>query len=103
MKQQHRVELKEELEAVIGALSTRERMVLRLHLVERVGIDAIAALCAVHRATAARMVSRARDRLAHQLRERLVSRWRVAQADLPALKTLIDSQIDLSLPRLLVA
>lgn len=101
MKKRHAIELKQELEAAVAALNTRERMVLRLHLVERLGIDDIAAICSVHRATAARIAARAKDRLAEQLRARLMSRWNVAHAELPALKALVDSHIDLSLSRLL--
>ncbi|HEY6174539.1 MAG TPA: sigma factor-like helix-turn-helix DNA-binding protein [Kofleriaceae bacterium] len=101
IKLQHRSELKQELETAIADLSARERMILRLHLVERMGIDAIAALCSVHRATAARSVARAKQTLTARVRTRLIARWRVADADLPALKTLVDSQLDLSLTRLL--
>jgi RNA polymerase sigma-70 factor (ECF subfamily) len=103
MKRQHRSELKEELEAAIASLSARERMVLRLHLVERMGLDAIAAVCSVHRATAARSIARAKEALAAQVRARLIARWRITDAELPALKRLIDSQIDLSLTRILAA
>jgi RNA polymerase sigma-70 factor (ECF subfamily) len=101
MKLQHRGDLKEELEAAIASLSVRERMLLRLHLVERMGIDAVAAVCSVHRATAARSIVRAKETLAARVRERLMMRWRIADGDLPALKVLVDSQVDLSLTRLL--
>lgn len=101
MKREHRAALKEELEAAVKDLSARQRMVLRLHLVERLGIDSIAAICAVHRATAARQIAVAKERLAIRVRLRLVARWRVSDPDLPALRTLVDSQLDLSLRRLL--
>ena len=101
MKQQHRHELKQEVEAAIGDLSVRERLVLRLHLVEQVGIDAIAAAQGVHRATAARWVASAKEALGERVRARLSARWRVGDASLPALRTLVDSQLDLSLGRLL--
>jgi RNA polymerase sigma-70 factor, ECF subfamily len=101
IKLQHRRELKEELEAAIADLSARERMMLRLHLVQRMGIDAVAALCSVHRATAARSIARAKEMLAGRVRARLMERWKIADADLPALKVLVDSQVDLSLQRLL--
>ena len=78
-------------------------MVLRLHMVEHLGIDAIAALCSVHRATAARLIVRAKESLAASVRARLLTRWKVADADLPSLKALVDSQLDLSLNRLLAA
>lgn len=103
IKRQHRTELKEELEAAIANLSARDRMLLRLHLVERLGIDAIAGLCRVHRATAARSIVRAKETLAAHVRTRLIARWRITEADLPTLQALVDSQIDLSLPRLLAA
>ena len=101
MKREHRAAIKEELEAAVKGLSSRQRMVLRLHLVERLGIDSIAAICAVHRATAARQVALAKETLAIRVRLRLVARWQVADPDLPALRTLVDSQLDLSLRRLL--
>jgi RNA polymerase sigma-70 factor (ECF subfamily) len=101
IKLQHRGELKEELEAAIATLSARERMLLRLHLVERMGIDAVAALCAVHRATAARSIVRAKETLAARVRARLMARWRIGDGDMAALKELVDSQLDLSLTRLL--
>jgi RNA polymerase sigma-70 factor, ECF subfamily len=103
LKRRHRSELKEELEEALGALSARDRAILRLHLVERVSIDVIAGLYSVHRATAARWIAGARDALADRVRERLAARWRVADASLAVIKWLIDSQLDLSLERLLAA
>ena len=103
MKREHRAALKQELEAAVHDLDARQRMMLRLHLVERLGIDAIATICAVHRATAARQVAAAKELLATRVRLRLVARWQVADPDLPALRTLVDSQLDLSLRRLLAA
>lgn len=103
MKHELRIALKEELEAVIKDLSSRQRMVLRLHLVERLGIDSIAAICSVHRATAARQVALAKETLAIRVRLRLVARWSSSDSDLLALKSVVDSQLDLSLPRLLAA
>jgi RNA polymerase sigma-70 factor (ECF subfamily) len=76
-------------------------MILRLHLVERLGIDSIAAICSVHRATAARQIALAKEMLVVRVRLRLVARWQVSDPDLPALRTLVESQLDLSLRRLL--
>lgn len=100
-RQQHRAEIKQEVAAALATLPARDRMVLRLHLVERLGIDAIAGVASIHRATAARWIARAKDTLALRVRDRLLARWRVSQASFPALRTLLDSQIDLSLERLL--
>ena len=101
MKRQHRVDFKQELERVLAGLTARERMALRMHLVERVSIDAIAALLSVHRATAARLIARAKDKLSTGVRAALAARWKVPEPSLPILQTLIDSQLDLSLERLL--
>lgn len=103
MKERHRVELKEELQRVLGTLSARERMVLRLHLVEKLGIDSIARVCAVHRATVARWIARSKETLAARVRDRLIARWQVDEGSLAAFMTLLDSQLDLSLERLLAA
>jgi RNA polymerase sigma-70 factor, ECF subfamily len=103
MKERHRTELKEELQAALDTLTARERMVLRLHLVERLGIDAIASACAVHRATVARWIGRAKEILATRVRDRLLARWQVDEGSLPAFAALLDSQLDLSLERLLAA
>jgi RNA polymerase sigma-70 factor (ECF subfamily) len=103
MKQQHRHDLKQEVEAAIAELSPRERMLLRLHLLEQVSIDAIATAQGIHRATAARWVVSAKQALGERVRLRLAARWRVGDASLPALRTLVDSQLDLSLGRLLAA
>jgi RNA polymerase sigma-70 factor, ECF subfamily len=103
LKDQHRAAVKVEIEAVVASLPARDRAILRLHMVERVGIDEIAGIYAVHRATAARWVAHAKESLARQVRDRLVARWRVDDSSLPLLKSLIDSQLDLSLERLLAA
>lgn len=44
-----------------------------------------------------------RRTLALRVRDRLLARWRVSEASFPALRTLIDSQMDLSLERLLAS
>jgi RNA polymerase sigma factor (sigma-70 family) len=103
MKERHRAELKEELQSVLGTLTARERMVLRLHLVEKLGIDSIARVCSVHRATVARWIARLKETLAARVRDRLIARWQIDEGSLPAFKSLLDSQLDLSLERLLAA
>jgi len=101
MKLQHRSELKEEVEAAIAELGTRERALLRLTVVERMGIDAIAAAYQTHRATVARWVIRAREQLAARIRARLSERWRISETELVEIRPLLDSQLELSLERLL--
>lgn len=103
LRDQHQTAFKEELAGALAALSVRDRAILRLHLVERVSIDVVAGLYAVHRATAARWITAAKAALATRVRERLAARLRVTEASLAVLRSLIDSRLDLSLERLLAA
>lgn len=103
MKERHRDELKQELQAVVAALTARERMILRLHLVEGLSIDSVARICFVHRATVARWIVRLKRTLVSRVRDRLIERWRIDDAALPSFRTLVDSQMDLSLERLLAS
>lgn len=101
VKHQLRTQLKEELARALSVLAARDRAVLRLHLVERVSIDRVAAMFVVHRATAARWIAHAKQALALRVRDRLLARWRLAPGSLPDFESLIDGQFDLSLERLL--
>jgi RNA polymerase sigma-70 factor (ECF subfamily) len=101
MKEELRTHLKHEIEEAIASLDSRDRMFLRLNLLERVSIDQIAQLAGTHRATAARWIVRAKERLAQRVRARLAERWCLDDDSLPVVRTLIDSQLDLSLGRLL--
>jgi RNA polymerase sigma-70 factor, ECF subfamily len=101
MKHEHRTAFKRELEAALATLTVRQRMVLRLHLVERMSIDSIATICSIHRATAARIIVRAKETLTGRIRQRLIAQWSVPEHSLPALMSVITSQLDLSLERLL--
>jgi RNA polymerase sigma-70 factor (ECF subfamily) len=101
MKEELRTHLKQEVEAAIASLDDRDRMLLRLNLLEHVSIDRIAQLSGTHRATAARWVARAKQRIAERVRARLAERWPLDESGIPVVRTLIDSHLDLSLGRLL--
>jgi RNA polymerase sigma-70 factor, ECF subfamily len=100
-KRTHRAELKAALAEAIAALSTRERNVLRYAFIEALTIDQIGAIYGVHRATAARRVADARSTLRTLLRERLAERLGASDRELDAILGLVESQLDLSLERLL--
>lgn len=69
-----RAELERALRAAIAALGQRERTLLRLHLFDRLGIDDLARLYEVHRATAARWLGRIHDQLERDVRAELAAR-----------------------------
>ena len=85
----------------VAALTPRERLVLRYQTVDGLSIDDIAAIHRVHRATAARWLVRARDRLVTELRARLMRRLKLSRSEERSLLALIRSRLDLSLERVL--
>ncbi len=101
LKAQHRAAFKGAFADAIGTLESRERAVLELAIVKGVGIDKIGAIYGVHRATAARWIASARDRLARAVHRALATRLQVAPGELPDLLPLVESQLELSLERLL--
>lgn len=79
------------------ALGPRDRNLLRYHVIERLGIDRIAALHGIHRATAARWIARARDALIEGVRRALQTHLQVDAAELDSLFQRVRSKLELSL------
>jgi RNA polymerase sigma-70 factor, ECF subfamily len=101
LRTRYRAEIKAAFEAAVVELDPRERTLLRLHLVERVTIDELAVLYQIHRATAARQIERARERIASATRQRLARATALGGDELRELAALVASQLDLSLSRVL--
>jgi RNA polymerase sigma-70 factor (ECF subfamily) len=100
-KAQHRAAFKAAFEDAIGALEPRDRSLLQLSIVKGHGIDRIAAVYAVHRATAARWLASARENLTKIVHQRLGERLEVPVDELGDLLPLVESRLELSLERLL--
>jgi RNA polymerase sigma-70 factor, ECF subfamily len=84
-----------------AALSQAERDILRWHVVEGLGIDAIAPMLGVHRATAARMIHRARSVLRAHARDRLRTKLNVGESSLDSLFAELRTDVDLTVSRVL--
>ncbi len=78
-------------------LSTRDRNMLRYVIVNGLGIDAIAKIYAVHRATAARHVADARDALGVELRAALKQRLGITESALASVLRSLQSQVELNM------
>jgi RNA polymerase sigma-70 factor (ECF subfamily) len=92
--------LKEAFAAAIAELSPKQRNLLRHHLVDHLSIDELAVRYGVHRATAARWLTAARDDVAERTRTRL--REHIGdEVPVDQLRDLVQSRLDLSLTRLL--
>ncbi len=101
LRARYRGEVKAAFETAARELDPRERTMLRLHLVDAMTIDDLAQLYQIHRATAARQIERARERVASGVRKLLEKTAGVRGDDLRELGELVESQLDLSLSRVL--
>lgn len=84
-----------------AALSPEERNVLRGHYAAGLSIDQLAATRGIHRATAARRVRSARERLLGETRRLLLERLKLARPELESVMRLIESQLHVTVERLL--
>lgn len=101
LKRLYATEFKTAFEEAAGALSKRDRNLLRSQIVFGLSIDQIAAIYHVHRATAARWLEGARKELTNRTRDALVMRVEVSHGQLDSILRLIESQLDLSIQRIL--
>jgi RNA polymerase sigma-70 factor (ECF subfamily) len=93
----------EALGATFPLLETRERNVLRQYFAHGLSIDEIAILYRVHRSSAARWVTNARETLVENTREALRQRLGIPTEDLSSIMRLLESQLTEGIRTLLVA
>ncbi len=101
LRREYGAQLKRTVEAVVEEMPDDARSMLRYHLVEGLTIDDIAVIVGIHRATVARRIGRARDAMARATRERMREHLQMTASQLTSVMRLIDTQIELSLYRLL--
>jgi RNA polymerase sigma-70 factor (ECF subfamily) len=97
IQQKYRGDCEAAFKAAFAALPPRERNLLRMHYLDRVGVDALAQLHRVHRATASRWLAQCRRALLAGTRARLAERLGLPEPELDSLLGLLRSQIALSL------
>jgi RNA polymerase sigma-70 factor (ECF subfamily) len=85
----------------VGALTSEERNLVRYHYVDRLNIDHIGAIYGIHRVSAARRLTRIRALLVDSTRAKLAERLRLGESELRSVLRLIESQVDISLRRVL--
>lgn len=103
LKRLYRHEFKEAFSAAVDELPDEDRLLLRQHALDQLGIDALAKLHGIHRATAARRVAAAKEALLVATQKALIARLGLSKHELASLMRLIQSGLDVSLPRLLRA
>jgi len=101
LRARHGAQVAVALRAALDALDERQRALLRYSLVAGWSIDRIGALYGVHRATASRWVSAARDALGDHVRREVSARCAIPVDEVDSIVRLVHSQIDVSLARIL--
>jgi RNA polymerase sigma-70 factor (ECF subfamily) len=82
-------------------LEPGDRHLLRQHLVVGLTIDQLAAVLGIHRATAARRITRARDQLAAAARALVAERLALGDSELGEIFSLVASKLELTIKRML--
>jgi RNA polymerase sigma-70 factor (ECF subfamily) len=85
----------------IGRLSPKDRMLLRLNVIDGMSIDMLAAAYNVGRSTAARWLAAARRSLFDETRDELRKSLHVTSTELDSLSAMLRSQLEVSVLKLL--
>lgn len=101
LKELYRGEFRAAFATATEALSPRERTLLRYHLIDGLSIDKLAVVLGVHRSTAARQLADARGALVEHTHRTLMARLKLDRGEVESILRLIESQVDLSVRRLL--
>ncbi|MGZ3420276.1 MAG: sigma-70 family RNA polymerase sigma factor [Polyangiales bacterium] len=101
LRRKYTQEFKASFARALGAMEARDKAILGYVFVEKMGIDALAEVYDIHRATAARWVQRAREGLIAGVRADLESKLRVEKSELESILRLVDGEVDVSVRRLL--
>jgi RNA polymerase sigma-70 factor, ECF subfamily len=101
LKSRYAPAVKRAFENTLRALSVDQRNVLRLHYLDRLTIDQIAAAYDVGRSSAARWIAEARKRVLDEVRRQLREAEALRSSEVESILALVQSQLELSLRFLL--
>lgn len=101
LRAQYRDVVDQAMRAALLTLDERNRALLRYAFVDGWNVDRVGEVYNVHRATAARWIAAAREKLGERIRDELASRLRVAVGEIDSIVRLVQSRIDVSLDRVL--
>ncbi len=101
LKAQHREVFAAALREAMAGLSERDRTVLRLHVCAGLSAVRIGVVLDVNHATVSRWLQAARTAIFTDTRRRLTERLRLAPGEFESLVRLVESQLDVSMARVL--
>jgi RNA polymerase sigma-70 factor (ECF subfamily) len=93
----------EAVRTAVEQLPAKQRMMLRLNLIDRMSIDKLGAMYKVGRSTAARWLASARRALLEHARRELHAKLRLTSTELDGLAADMRSQLEISIHRLLAS
>ncbi len=101
LRERYQRELAEAVASAIAAASSRERAILRYHVLDGLNIEEIGKIYGVHRATVARWIAAARDSILERTRKELYDRFGIAPGEVDSIIRMVQSRIDVSMERVL--
>jgi RNA polymerase sigma-70 factor (ECF subfamily) len=93
--------LKTAIRDAFAALEVRQRNLLRQHFLDELTIDDLARMYGAHRSTCARWLADARGELTRRTRKLLIAALGLPTAELDSVLRFLDSDIELSISRIL--
>lgn len=97
LKQRYRDEFTLAVKEGLDALSEKERGLLRYHYLDGLSLDDMALVYAVHRATVARWLAKARENLLEATRRTLTTKLSMTEDDFNSIIRLIGSELHVSI------
>jgi len=101
LKERYRGEFEQALKEALDRVSDRERIMLRMHLVNGLSVEAIGKMFGVTQPTASRWLARAREALLDDIKAALATRLGVSSEELASLAGLVASGFDMNLSQAL--
>jgi RNA polymerase sigma-70 factor, ECF subfamily len=103
IKEASRSAFKAAFQKALEALDERGRALLRMHLIDGLGIDEIAEVYSVHRATAARWLARAEEDILANTKKSLMLDAKIGREECASILRLVRSQLGDTIRRRLAA
>lgn len=101
LKQHYREAFEKALQNAIGGLSARQRNMLAYSLIDRLDTNEIGQIYGVHRTSAGRWLTDAREALLTETRQSLMTKLSVQRSDVDSIMRLIGSRLDVTFRHLL--
>jgi RNA polymerase sigma-70 factor (ECF subfamily) len=101
LRDRYREAFEEALCAAVGELTERERVLLRMNLVEHLGVDRLSRVYGCGRSTVARWLAAARAKLLDSVRARLREQLKITDSEIDSIAAAVASHLDVSVARLL--